>query len=105
MPKPKKAARGKHRWIGFRIDNTPTREELEKSLKTYLECSEWRLFDIHKSEKDSFAIVKIPLKKFKQTIAQINNSRDMATITSSGKIRLVRKRLESTLRNDPSDSA
>ena len=104
MPKPKKAARGKHRWIGFRVNNTLTREELENILKTHLDSSEWRLFDIQESEKNTFAILKIPLKQFKQTIVQINNSNNMGTITSSGKIILVRKRLNSILRKDPSDA-
>ena len=104
MPKPKKAARGKHRWIGFRVNNTLTRGELENILKTHLDSSEWRLFDIQESEKNTFAILKIPLKKFKQTIVQINNSNNMGTITSSGKIILVRKRLNSILRKDPSDA-
>lgn len=104
MPKPKKAARGKHRWIGFRVNNTLTRGELENILKTHLDSSEWRLFDIQESEKNTFAILKIPLKQFKQTIVQINNSNNMGTITSSGKIILVRKRLNSIMRKDPSDA-
>ena len=104
MPKPKKAARGKHRWIGFRVNNILTREELENILKTHLDSSEWRLFDIQESEKNTFAILKISLKQFKQTIVQINNSKNMGTITSSGKIILVRKRLNSILRKYPSDA-
>ena len=104
MPKPKKAARGKHRWIGFRVNNTLTRGELENILKTHLDSSEWRLFDIQESEKNTFAILKISLKQFKQTIVQINNSKNMGTITSSGKIILVRKRLNSILRKYPSDA-
>ena len=104
MPKPKKAARGKHRWIGFRVNNTLTRGELENILKTHLDSSEWRLFDIQESEKNTFAILKISLKQFKQTIVQINNSKNMGTITSSGKIILVRKRLNSILRKDPPDA-
>ena len=104
MPKPKKAARGKHRWIGFRVNNTLTREELENILKTHLDSSEWRLFDIQESEKNTFAILKISLKQFKKTIVQINNSKNMGTITSSGKIILVRKRLNSILRKYPSDA-
>ncbi|MBU38588.1 MAG: hypothetical protein CMA59_03585 [Euryarchaeota archaeon] len=105
MPKPKKAARGKHRWIGFRIENTPSRLELEDLLKSHLGDSEWRLFDINESGEKTLAIIKIPLKNFKQTIVQINDSKDMVTITSSGKIRLVRRRLKSTLGEDPFDTA
>ena len=74
-------------------------------MKTNLEGSEWRLFDIKEDGDNTLAILKTPLEDFKQTIAQINNSKDMVTITSSGKIRLVRKRLESTLRDDPFDTS
>ena len=105
MPKPKKAASGKHRWIGFLIENTLSRGELENLMKTNLEGSEWRLFDIKEDGDNTLAILKTPLEDFKQTIAQINGSKDMVTITSSGKIRLVRKRLNSTLRDDPSDTS
>ena len=104
MPKPKKAARGKHRWIGFRIENHPTRRELENLLKTQLVVSEWGLFDIQESGENTLAILKTPLKDFKQTISQINKSKVMGTITSSGKIRLVRNRLKSTPGDDPSDA-
>ena len=105
MPKPKKAARGKHRWIGFRIENTPSRGDLENLLKTHLEGSDWRLFDIKEIGENTLAILKTPLKKLKPTVDQINSSKDMVTITSSGKIRLVRKRLKSTLRDDQIETA
>ena len=105
MPKPKKAARGKHRWIGFRIENTPSREDLGNLLKTHLEGSDWRLFDIKEIGENTLAILKTPLEKFKSTVAQINSSKEMVTITSSGKIRLVRKRLYSTLRDDPTNTS
>jgi len=103
MPKPKKAARGKHRWIGFRIDNTSTRDELKSSLKANLQCSEWRLFDMLEARESTLAILKTPLDNFQLITLQINNSEGMETLTSSGKIRLVRKRLNETLGNDPSD--
>ncbi|PDH24072.1 MAG: hypothetical protein CND84_04995 [Marine Group II euryarchaeote MED-G35] len=104
MPKPKKAARGKHRWIGFRIENTSTREELKRLLKANLRGSEWRLFDMLETRESTLAILKTPLGDFQQIILQINNSEGMETLTSSGKIRLVRKRLNETLGNDPSDT-
>ena len=66
------------------------------------EPSRWVFSKFSKSSLDGvFSILKIPLKNFKPTVAQINNSKEMVTITSSGKIRLVRKRLKSTLRDEP----
>jgi hypothetical protein len=105
MPKPKKAARGKHRWIGFRIDQTSNREELTNSLKANLKDYEWRLFDILEARESTLAILKTPLDNFQQITLQINNSEGMETLTSSGKIRLVRKRLTATLGNDPANTA
>ncbi len=104
MPKPKKAARGKHRWIGFQIENTHSRDELKRSLKDELDGFEWRLFDILEAREKTLAIVKTPLGNFKQVISQINNSGSMQTLTSSGKIRLVRKRLESMIGEYPKDA-
>ena len=104
MPKPKKAARGKHRWIGFRIDQTSNREELTNALKANLKDYEWRLFDILEARESTLAILKTPLDDFQQITLQINNSEGMETLTSSGKIRLVRKRLNETLGNDPSNT-
>ncbi len=101
MPKPKKTARGKHRWIGFRIDHTSTREELKSSLKVNLKGNEWRLFDILEARESTLAILKTPLDNFQQITLQINNSEGMETLTSSGKIRLVRKRLNATLGDNP----
>ena len=101
MPKPKKAARGKHRWIGFRIDHTSTRDELKRSLKANLKGYEWGLFDILEAQECTLAILKTTLDNFKQITLLINNSEGMETLTSSGKIRLVRKRLNETIGNDP----
>ena len=104
MPKPKKAARGKHRWIGFQIENTHSTAELNRSLKDELDGFEWRLFDILEVGEKTLAIVKTPLGNFKQVISQINNSGSMQTLTSSGKIRLVRQRLESMIGEYPKDA-
>ena len=104
MPKQKKAARGKHRWIGFRVTNNSKRAELNDKLIGCLGSVEWKLFDVIEGEDGTFAIIKIPLVHYKKTIAQINNLNEMETLTSSGKIRLVRERLNSSLGASPSDS-
>ena len=58
MPKPKKAARGKHRWVAIRVNISIQRDSLKKLLEERLEGLEWKLFDIHKHPKRTFAIVK-----------------------------------------------
>ena len=104
MPKPKKSARGKHRWIGFTIENSYSRTEIERLLEIRLNGSGWRLFDVVGSKGNTHAILKTPLEEYPKTLSQINNFKDMETLTSSGKIRLVRERLNSFLGVDPTDS-
>jgi len=104
MPKPKKSARGKHRWIGFTIEKSYSRTEMERLLEIRLNGSEWRLFDVVGSKGNTHAILKTPLEEYPKTLSQINNFKDMETLTSSGKIRLVRERLNSFLGVDPTDS-
>ena len=104
MPKPKKSARGKHRWIGFTIENSYSRTEIERLLEIRLNGSGWRLFDVAGAKGNTHAILKTPLEEYPKTLSQINNFKDMETLTSSGKIRLVRERLNSFLGVDPTDS-
>ena len=104
MPKPKKSARGKHRWIGFTIEKSYSRTEMERLLEIRLNGSGWRLFDVVGSKRNTHAILKTPLEEYPKTLSQINNFKDMETLTSSGKIRLVRERLNSFLGVDPTDS-
>jgi hypothetical protein len=86
MPKLKKAARGK------------------QPLILCLEGYEWKLFDVLEAGGATLAILKIQLEDYQQVLSLINNSEDMVTLTSSGKIRLVRQRLNSFLGNDPSNA-
>ena len=103
MPKPKKAARGKHRWIVFKVDFVPNRDKLTRYLESFLEENEWRLFDVLEGNGSTLAILKIPLDNYQDALSQINESESMSTITSSGKIRLARQRLHSIIETDPLD--
>jgi hypothetical protein len=104
MPKLKKAARGKHRWVAFRVEKILTRVQLKQFLMLCLEGYEWRLFDVLEAAEATLAILKIQLGDYQQVLSLINNSEDMVTLTSSGKIRLARQRLNSFLGNDPSNA-
>ena len=97
MPKPKKAARGKHRWVAIRVNISIQRDSLKKLLEESLEGLEWQLFDIHKHPKRTFAIVKTILSDYREVIIILNEISGFETITSSGKIRLVRERIKSYL--------
>ena len=104
MPKPKKAARGKHRWIAMRYENSINRSNLKQLLQNQLEGFAWSLYDVLESNGETFAILKIPLKEYRDLILKINNTADLSTFSSSGKIKLVRQRINSVIGEEPLNS-
>ena len=97
MPRPKKAARGKHRWVGIKVNKSIQRDSLKNLLGESLKGLEWKLFDSEKQSKRTFAIIKITLSDYQQALSKLNETSGFETITSSGKIRLVRERVKSYL--------
>ena len=97
MPRQKKAARGKHRWIAIQVSKSIQRDSLKKLLGESLNGIEWKLLDSEKRSKRTFAIIKINLSDYQQALAILNKISGFQTITSSGKIRLVRERVKSYL--------
>ena len=97
MPRPKKAARGKHRWVAIQVNKSIQRDSLKKLLGEILKGLEWKLFDSEKQSKRTFAIIKITLSDYQQALSILNDISGFETITSSGKIRLVRERVKSYL--------
>ena len=97
MPKPKKAARGKHRWIAILVNKSIQRDSFNKLLEQSLEGIEWQLFDMEKQSKRTFAILKTTLSDYQEALATLNEISGFETLTSSGKIRLVRERVKSYL--------
>ena len=93
VAKLRKAARGKHRWLGLLlVDSISSREELEKILESIeLLDGGWRLFDFI----DNKAILRIPLPIF-STVRPLfeEGFQGVKSVTSSGKIRLVRERMD-----------
>ena len=94
MPRPKKAARGKHRWVAIQVNKSIQRDSLKKLLGESLKGLEWKLFDSEKQSKRTFAIIKITLSDYQQALSTLNEISGFETITSSGKIRLVRERVK-----------
>ena len=97
MSKPKKAARGKHRWIAILVNKSIQRDSFNKLLGQSLEGLEWQLFDMEKQSKRTFAILKTTLSDYQEALATLNEISGFETLTSSGKIRLVRERVKSYL--------
>ena len=95
MPRPKKAARGKHRWVAIEVNKSLQRDSLKRLLGESLEGLEWQLFDSEKQSERTLAIIKITLSDYQLALETLNEISGFETITSSGKIRLVRERLKS----------
>ena len=95
MPRAKKAARGKHRWIAIKVNKSTQRDSLKKLLGEKLEGLEWKLFDSEKQSKRTLSIIKITLSDYRQALTKLNEIPGIETIASSGKIRLVRERVKS----------
>ena len=94
MPKVNKSARGKHRWIGFQLDiEDYSRHRCEVFLSEILSNIPWRLFDFKNIDGVYNGILKIPLKSYVDAKDIINQQDETITITSSGKIKLVRERM------------
>lgn len=96
MARLNKTARGKHRWIGICIDQPSHREEVESAIRNALGDLSWRLFDVKQSDGSTHAILKVSLEDHPSALSNLNAAAPIATITSSGKIRLVRSRLQSS---------
>jgi len=89
-----KAARGKHRWVGLSVsDRNFSRLDCQKKLESELKHLNSKLFDFTNTENDLFAIIKVPLKHYRESLEILNHHGTFKTITSSGKIILVRERL------------
>ena len=69
-----KAARGKHRWIGFQTSEDEfSRAKCEDIFSIILPNINWRLFDLKIVDGVSKGILKIPLEEYDFTLISINN--------------------------------
>ncbi len=95
MPKTGKAARGKHRWIGLELGSSISEREMAiKKIGFLLNTSNVKLYDFINENKRKSGIIKIKLEDYKEVRAILEKSNDhFVSITSSGKIRLVRLRM------------
>ena len=94
MAKVSKANRGKNRWIGLRINQIPISWTiLEDNLGKIMGNINWKLFDLIDGEMHTLAILRISLEDSLEAKKKINSIDGISTVTTSGKIRLVRQRL------------
>ena len=94
MAKVSKANRGKNRWIGLRINQIPiSRTILEDNLGKIMGNINWKLFDLIDREMHTLAILRAPLEDSLEAKEKINSTDGISSLTTSGKITLVRQRL------------
>ncbi len=86
MAKKSKALRGKRRWIGISVDESIT---TRKELVIEINDEDFRLYDFI----NGIAIVRVPLERYQEAKQRFSNGLLIST-TSSGKIKLVRERLQ-----------
>ncbi len=80
-----KALRGKHRWIGCVIKGYETRKQFKQNLEDF----PVKLFDL----VDDKCVLRVALEDYGAIRNEFETGR-VVSITSSGKIRLVRERME-----------
>ena len=94
MAKISKAKRGKNRWIGLHINQKPiSRTILEGNLGNIMGDINWKLFDLIDAEIHTLAVLRVSLEDSLEAKKKINSIDGISTLTTSGKIRLVRQRL------------
>ena len=94
MPKIRKAARGKHRWVGLAFsENFSEIKTLKSELQKILGKINFKLYDYLIEGNKGSCIIKIKLEDYAFVRDKFENSKEIVSITASGKIRLVRLRL------------
>lgn len=94
MPRLNKAARGKRRWVGVVFDDmVVSNRQLIQSLSENLETVKiaWA------SDDEKIMILGVKLQEYPMLIKNIRETVGVRSLTSSGKIRLVKSRLDSIL--------
>ena len=86
-----KALREKRRWVGLSVKSCVNRSELKSKIEKIAPVGDWKLMDF----TDGKAILRILLKHQNEWRKILENpDQDLHSVTMSGKIRLVRERLE-----------
>ena len=94
MARQSKALRGKFRWLGLRINHGElSRGSTSKIIAENLPDIDFKLFDSISSELDTLAIIRLKLEYNDYAREKLASNPMINTLTTSGKIRLVRQRL------------
>jgi hypothetical protein len=96
MAKLRKAARGKRRWVGVKIDT----EKIDQgALLEQLASDAGRPRLAWTSDDKQLLILEVRLENYRKLIDSIGNVDYAESITSSGKIRLVKARISQSYKS------
>ena len=96
MAKLRKAARGKRRWVGVKIDT----ENIDQgALLEQLASDAGRPRLAWTSDDKQLLILEVRLENYRKLIDSIGNVDYAESITSSGKIRLVKSRISQSYKS------
>ena len=79
--------------IGITSDKELSRSKLNDTISPILGRSNWRIYDVEHRQGITIFILRVSLDEYQNSISKINSSNSLTTLTSSGKIRLVRERV------------
>tara|TARA_Y100001936_G_C16054423_1_gene659974 strand:+ start:774 stop:1100 length:327 start_codon:yes stop_codon:yes gene_type:complete len=88
-----KALRGKHRWIGITINDVKERNDFESEISKILVDINFKLFDCERSDSLTKGIIKVSIDDYHSARDLIALNSKYKSISSSGKIKLVRMRI------------
>ena len=92
MPRVNKSARGKKRWVGVEFESGATsNRQLIRSLSEDLDTVEIAWV----SDNEKPLILGVKLQEYQELKKKIGEAAGVRSLTSSGKIRLVKSRLSS----------
>ena len=86
----RKAARGKRRWVGVKIDKKNIEENDIPEISS-IDSGKPRI--AWRSPDGKFLILEVTLESHKEFIEAVRKTAHLESITSSGKIRLVKSRI------------
>ena len=94
MAHPSKAKRPKRRWVGIHLRDEIGRAQVNSILQNIYPSDSVKLYDLQIIDGKLCGIVRINLSEVSDFLVKCENDPRLQTITTSGKIRLVRERLE-----------
>ena len=94
MARQSKASRGKFRWLGLRINESQlSRNSATAIIKQILADINFRMFDCLGIDSHTLVIIRINLKDIELARERVGLNTEIESLTTSGKIRLVRNRM------------